>query len=176
VLSVLGGTDHGSCYLADRPKGDARVLVVLKTIDREAPADFAARARSLRDKMRTMPAAAVAMLQDHGVTASGLPYFLFDYVRGLPIDVFCDRFNLSREQRLALAKRVDAVLDAIHATGLIHGAISSTNILVSGTAAAPEPRVLDLGVRMSLAPLLPCGEDATDWGRLSKSIQKEHST
>jgi hypothetical protein len=30
--------------------------------------------------------------------------------------------------------------------------------------------VLDLGVRASLAPLLPCGDDAADWVGLSKSI------
>jgi serine/threonine protein kinase len=173
VLSVLGGTDHGSCYLADLPQGDARVLVVLKTIDCQAPADFEARVRSTRERMRALPPSTVAMLQDHGVTASGQPYFLFDYVRGIPIDAFCTRFNLSRDERVALTERVDAVCEAIHTAGLVHGSLSPTNILVAGTAAVPEPRVLDLGVRASLAPLLPCGDDAADWARLSRSIQHE---
>ena len=173
VISVLGASAHGSCYLADRPQGDRRALVVLKTIDCDAPEEFDARAHAVRARLRGVAPSGIAMLRDHGVTASRQPYFLFDYVRGLPIAAHCDRFALGRDARLALVARVDTVLDAIHAAGLVHGGISSSNILVTGAAGAWEPRVLDLGVRAALAPLLPSGDDGQDWARLRDSIVEQ---
>jgi serine/threonine protein kinase len=170
VIAVLGGSARGSCYLADRPQGDGRAFVVLKTMDCDAPVDFDRRVCDLRERLRAIDDPRVVRVRDHGVTASHQPYFIFDYIRGTPIGAHCDRFQLGPDARLALVTQVDAVLDAIHRAGLVHGAISSLNILITGSRHAWEPRVLDLGVRAALAPVLPCGDDAEDWARLRAEI------
>lgn len=170
VINVLGSSDHSSSYLADWTLGGRRLLVVLKTIDVEAPADFPARVADLRRRLGVLLVPGIARLLDAGLTAAAQPYFVHEYVRGLPVTTHCTQFALGREARRTLQRAIEDRLEAIHRAGLVHGAIKPSNVLIVGTPGAWQPTLLDLGVRSVLAPMLPAGNDEEDLARLVAAL------
>ena len=44
----------------------------------------------------------IAKVLDGGLTESGRPYFVMEYVKGVPITEYCDATRLSVEERLNL--------------------------------------------------------------------------
>jgi hypothetical protein len=44
----------------------------------------------------------IAKVLDGGITESGRPYFVMEYVKGVPITAYCDATRLSVEERLNL--------------------------------------------------------------------------
>jgi serine/threonine protein kinase len=48
----------------------------------------------------------VARVYDAGTTESGRPYFVMEYVKGVPITEHCDRQKLTIEERLKLSVKV----------------------------------------------------------------------
>src|SRR5215469_16719134 len=49
---------------------------------------------------------AIAKVFDAGTTADGTPYFVMEYVSGIPLTVYCDQKRLSIRQRLELFLKV----------------------------------------------------------------------
>ena len=85
----------------------------------------------------------IAELLDAGVTASGQPYLVLEYIEGEPIDVYCDRCKLDVQARVRLFLDVLAAVAHAHANLIIHRDIKPSNVLVSkhGTV-----KLLDFGI------------------------------
>src|SRR5262249_40051537 len=66
----------------------------------------------------------IARLLDGGITEGGLPYFIMDYVEGLPIDVYCDNHKLDTVQRLKLFCTACAAVQYAHQNQVIHRDVS----------------------------------------------------
>jgi serine/threonine protein kinase len=152
VIGMLGGGAHGRTYLAETEDG-AKLprFVALKRPDAEVAAPDA-HARLLEEQRRVARVnhPAFAKMLEAGV-ASGRPYFLFEYIRGLPIRMYCDRRRLGVDARLALVEAVAAAMADAHRAGLAHGALSASNIVITGASGPLASRILDLGERQALA-------------------------
>jgi eukaryotic-like serine/threonine-protein kinase len=86
---------------------------------------------------------AIAHLIDAGVTPTGQPYLVLEYVDGVAIDRHVDERDLGLDARLVLVRQVlDAVAHA-HANLVVHRDLKPSNILVR-----PDGRValLDFGI------------------------------
>ena len=73
----------------------------------------------------------IARLIDAGVTASGSPYLILEYVQGIRIDEYCATRCLSVEARVRLILDVLRALAHAHSNLVIHRDIKPTNILVT---------------------------------------------
>jgi eukaryotic-like serine/threonine-protein kinase len=104
----------GIVYLAEQHE-PLRRRVALKLLKQGLDsARVLARFESERQALALMNHPGVARVFDAGVTDDGRPYFVMEYVAGIPITEFCDRRQLSVSERLKLFRQVcDAIITRI---------------------------------------------------------------
>jgi serine/threonine protein kinase len=147
ILCEVGRGGMGAVYLAEREH--FRQRVALKVIKRGMDTDdIVRRFRRERQVLASLSHPHVARLLDGGATAEGAPFFVMEYVEGLPITKFCDRRGLSVEARLRLFRKVCAAVSYAHQNLVVHRDIKPSNILVTEDG---EPRLLDFGISKLLA-------------------------
>jgi tetratricopeptide (TPR) repeat protein len=80
---------------------------------------------------------------DAGVTVSGQPYLVLEYVEGHAIDVFCNSRSLDVAARVGLFLDVLAAVAHAHANLIVHRDIKPSNVLVTSSG---EVKLLDFGI------------------------------
>ena len=93
----------------------------------------------------------IVKLIDGGTTDDGLPFYIMEYVQGVPLDEYCDLHRLSIFQRLRLFNKIGAAIEYAHRNLIIHRDIKPANILVTGQG---EPCLLDFGIAKLLDPAI----------------------
>jgi hypothetical protein len=92
----------------------------------------------------------IAKVLDGGTTEQGRPFFVMDYVKGVPITQYCDEARLTVAQRLALLIPVCQAVQHAHQKGIIHRDLKPSNILVCLYDGQPVPKVIDFGLAKAL--------------------------
>ena len=105
-----------------------------------------ARFDSERQALAVLDHPNIAKVFDGGVAESGRPYFVMEYVQGVPIAEFCDTERLSIDNRVRLFIDVCRAVQHAHLKGLIHRDLKPANILVTRVDGRPQPKVIDFGV------------------------------
>jgi non-specific serine/threonine protein kinase/serine/threonine-protein kinase len=124
------------------------------------------RFQSERQSLAIMEHPAIAKVFDAGTTPQGQPYFVMEYVPGLPITEYCDQKKLTIRDRLELfIETCDGVQHA-HQKAIIHRDLKPANILVVEVDGKPVPRIIDFG--LAKAATYPIAGDArkTQFGNL----------
>ncbi|MHC4521230.1 MAG: serine/threonine protein kinase, partial [Planctomycetota bacterium] len=93
----------------------------------------------------------IAHVYDAGTTEVGRPYFVMEYVDGLPITEHCDRHGFSIEDRLDLFLQVCHAVHHAHQKGIIHRDLKPSNILVSIQNDQALAKIIDFGVAKAVA-------------------------
>ena len=148
----LGHGGMGSVYLAVRDDDAYRKEVAVKVVKRGMDTEAIVRAfRTERQILATLDHPNIARLLDGGTTDDGRPYFVMDYVEGVPLDVYCDAHTLSILDRLKLFRIVCSAVHYAHQHGVIHRDLKPGNILVTPGGV---PKLLDFGIAKVLNPEL----------------------
>src|SRR5215469_9801094 len=146
LVRKLGEGGMGQVWLVDQTS-PVRRQVALKLIragmyDQSTVQRFRAEWQSLA----IMDHPAIAKVFDAGTTDQGQPYFVMEYVAGLPITEYCDQKKLTIKQRLELfIQACDGVKHA-HQKAIIHRDLKPANILVVEVDGRPMPRIIDFGL------------------------------
>ncbi len=109
-----------------------------------------ARFEAERQALALMDHPNIAKVLDGGLTESGRPYFVMEYVKGVPITEYCDATRLSVEERLNLFIQVCSALQHAHQKGIIHRDLKPSNILVAPYDDKPVPKVIDFGLAKAM--------------------------
>ena len=92
----------------------------------------------------------IAKVLDGGMTDEGRPFFVMEYVKGVPITEYCDDARLTVAERLALFVQVCQAVQHAHQKGIIHRDLKPSNILVCLYDGQPVPKVIDFGLAKAM--------------------------
>jgi serine/threonine protein kinase len=146
LLHLIGEGGMGEVWLAEQ-KQPVRRRVAIKLIKAGMDTrEVVSRFESERQALALMDHPAIAKVFDAGTTPEGRPYFVMEYVAGMPITTYCDRRKLSTRQRLELFISVCEGVQHAHQKAIIHRDLKPANILVTEVDGKPVPRIIDFGV------------------------------
>src|SRR5437762_2150810 len=150
IVRELGRGGMGTVYLAERADEKYKKRVAIKLIKRGMDTDAVLRHfRNERQILAGFDHPNIARLFDGGTTDDGLPYFVMEYVEGLPINEYCAAYKISLVDRLKLFREVCAAVSYAHRHTVIHRDIKMSNILVTSEG---TPKLLDFGIAKILQP------------------------
>jgi serine/threonine protein kinase len=146
LLQQIGEGGFGVVYMAEQTQ-PVRRMVALKIIKPGMDtAQVIARFESERQALALMDHPNIARVLEAGATASGLPYFVMELVKGVPITEFCDKNHLAPEARLKLFLDVCHAIQHAHHKGVIHRDVKPSNVMVTLHDGVPVVKVIDFGV------------------------------
>ncbi len=154
LLQKIGEGGMGEVWLAEQ-KEPVRRRVALKLIKAGMNSrEVIARFESERQVLAIMDHPAIAKVLDAGTTLQGGPYFVMEYVAGIPITDYCDKHKLTTRQRLDLFIHVCEGVQHAHQKAIIHRDLKPSNILVTEMDGKPVPKIIDFGVAKALTQKL----------------------
>ena len=152
LLKKIGEGGMGQVWLAEQT-APVRRQVALKLIKggvyNEAVIQ---RFNSERQSLAIMDHPSIAKVFDAGSTPQGQPYFVMEYVPGVPITKYCDEHRLSTHARLELFSKVCDGVQHAHQKAVIHRDLKPSNVLVSEIDGQPTPRIIDFGIAKAVTP------------------------
>jgi serine/threonine protein kinase/Flp pilus assembly protein TadD len=166
LLQKIGVGGMGEVWVAEQQKPIHR-RVALKLI--KAGMDtkqVIARFESERQALAMMDHPAIAKVYEAGETDEGHPYFVMEYVQGIPITAHCDKSRLTTQERLELFWHVCAGVQHAHQKAIIHRDLKPSNILVAIQDGKAVPKIIDFGVAKATAQSLTERTMYTELGML----------
>jgi len=142
IQKQIASGGMGSVYLAVRCE-DFQQRVAIKAIKNGLDiGDVVRRFRSERQVLARLIHPNIARLLDGG-TYDGLPYFVMEFVDGVPIDRYCNERNLGINERLRLFLIVCAAVNHAHQNLILHRDLKPGNILVESN---DNLKLVDFGI------------------------------
>lgn len=148
VAEFLAKGGMSNVYLADRDDGQYEQRVAIKclstkifkqkdTLSQIGEQQILARLRH----------PGIATLYDAGITQSGVPYFIMEYIDGLPVDVWVENKKLSLAAKLRLFEQVAGAVAYAHSHLILHLDLKPTNILIDKNG---QVKLLDFGIATAI--------------------------
>ena len=154
LLEQIGEGGMGIVYIAAQEQ-PVRRRVALKVIKAGMDTkEVIARFHSERQALALMNHRNIARILDAGATDEGRPYFVMEYVPGMPLLEYCDQRRLGIDERLGLFIDVCMAVQHAHQKGVVHRDIKPSNLLVMEEDGRPTPKVIDFGVAKAVSSRL----------------------
>ena len=151
LIQMVGAGGMGEVWRAEQeaPFHRTVALKLIKTgMDTKA---VVARFDSERQALALMEHPNIARVFDAGATQEGRPYFVMEYVPGLPITDYCDKHSLTVRQRLELFILVCEGVQHAHQKAIIHRDLKPSNVLVQELDNKAVPKIIDFGLAKATA-------------------------
>ncbi len=150
ITKEIGRGGMGIVFEALRDTPDFSQTVALKLLKRGMDSEaMLRRFRSERQILASLEHPNIARLLDGGMTDDGVQFFALEYVKGQPINDYCNERNLSVNARLRLFLQVCAAVSFAHSRLVVHRDLKPSNILVTTEATI---KLLDFGIAKILSP------------------------
>jgi non-specific serine/threonine protein kinase/serine/threonine-protein kinase len=152
VYTIVQKIDEGgmaAVYQGVRDDAEFRKLVAIKILKAGMDTQFILD-RFYKEKqiLAHLDHPNIAKLLDGGTTPDGRPYFVLEFIAGLPIDVYCKERHLSIDDRLRLIQKVSGAVEYAHQNLIVHRDLKPRNILVMDDG---TPKLLDFGIAKILS-------------------------
>ncbi len=144
VERLIGSGGMASVFLAERDDGAYTQQAAIKIL-RYGLHEARERDRFVRERqiLARLEHPHIARLLDGGFTEAGVPWFVLEYVDGLPITTWCDQQRLDLDARLDLFDTVCTTVDFAHRNLVVHRDLKPSNILVRSDGSL---KLLDFGI------------------------------
>ncbi|MBT8400382.1 MAG: serine/threonine-protein kinase [Rhodothermia bacterium] len=149
IVDEIGRGGMGTVYEGRRDDDDFDQRVAIKVLQHgQTTADVIRRFLSERQILASLEHEHIARLYDGGVLEDGRPYFVMEYVDGLPIDRYCNANGLNVRERLGLLRRVADTVRFAHHNFVVHRDLKPSNIMVTPDG---QVKLLDFGLAKVVA-------------------------
>ena len=144
LISQIGQGGMGSVWLAERSDGRFERRVAIKFLN------LSLMGKSGEERFKRegivlgrLQHEHIAALLDAGVSTTGQPFLVLDYVEGEHIDRYCDERKLEIEPRVRLFLDVLVAVAHAHTNLIVHRDLKPSNVLVSKNG---QVKLLDFGI------------------------------
>ena len=151
LISELGKGGFGMVWLAEQTEPIRREVAVKVIKPGMDSHEIIARFEAERQALALMDHPNIAAVLDAGTTDRGLPYFVMELVKGVPITEYCDTHKLGFRERLELFIPVCQAVQHAHQKAILHRDLKPSNILVTEVDGKPVPKVIDFGIAKALS-------------------------
>lgn len=155
LLRKLGEGGMGQVWLAEQTSPVRRQVAIKLIRAGMLHPIVLQRFQAERQSLAIMEHPSIAKVFDAGTTPNGQPYFVMEYVEGLPITRYCYEHKLSLRDRLHLFIQVCEGVQHAHQKAIIHRDLKPANILVIELDGKPRPRIIDFGLAKTILPPAP---------------------
>ena len=146
---MLGEGGMGVVYLAERADlGSVAAIKILR--DAWLSPDRRERFASEQRTLAQLNHPAIARLYDASTLPDGTPWFVMEYVEGVPLTKFCEEHASAMPQRLRLFRAVCEAVEHAHRHLIVHRDLKPSNILVKPDGSV---KLLDFGIAKQLDSL-----------------------
>jgi eukaryotic-like serine/threonine-protein kinase len=143
LVREIGHGGMGVVYEAERER-DFTQRVAIKLVRPEWHSEaLVEKFRYERRILARLEHPGIARLLDGGTTEEGAPFFVMEFVDGVPIDDYCRERGLDIRKRVELFERVAAAVEHAHSHLVLHRDLKPSNILVTPEG---QPKLLDFGI------------------------------
>lgn len=167
----LGEGGMGTVYVADQLEPVQRRVALKIVKSGHDLHHLLGRFEQERQALALMDHANIAKVYDAGVAERGVPYFVMELIKGVPITKFCDDAKLTPRQRLDLFVPVCQAVQHAHQKGIIHRDLKPSNILIGLYDGRPIPKIIDFGVAKATGPRLTEESIYTEVGALIGTLE-----
>jgi WD40 repeat protein/tRNA A-37 threonylcarbamoyl transferase component Bud32 len=150
LLEQIGEGGMGTVWVADQTVPLRRRVAVKLIKAGMDTRQVLSRFEAERQALALMDHPNIAKVHDGGMTAEGRPYFVMEYVKGLPITDYCDRNRLPVAQRLQLFVQVCQAIQHAHQKGVVHRDLKPSNVLIGMYDGQAIPKVIDFGLAKAI--------------------------
>lgn len=161
LVRRLGEGGMGSVWLAEQTAPVKREVAIKLIKSGRFSEDVLRRFDLERQSLAIMNHPAIARVFDAGSTGEGQPYFVMEYVSGLPITKFCKKHGLSIRERIELVITICEGVQHAHQKAVIHRDLKPSNILVAEIDGKPVPRIIDFGIAKAAQAVTAENSDET---------------
>ncbi len=149
LKEALGQGGMGVVYLAEREDlGSVAAIKILR--DAWLSPDRQERFASEQRTLAQLNHPAIARLYDADTLPDGTPWFVMEYVEGVPLTEFCEHHASSIPERLRLFRAVCEAVEHAHRHLIVHRDLKPSNILVKPDGSV---KLLDFGIAKQLESL-----------------------
>lgn len=150
AVRKLGNGGMGDVYLTERADGAFEMSAAVKV----APLALASphieeRFLAERRLLARLTHPSITRLLDGGVAASGLPYFVMEFIDGETIDRYAAHYSLGIRERVELLRQMLEALAYVHSQQVLHGDLKPSNVLVDTSG---RVKLCDFGIAQLIAP------------------------
>jgi serine/threonine protein kinase len=146
IIRPIGEGGMGTVYLAEQ-REPIRRRVALKVVKLGMDTgQVLARFAKERQALAMMDHPNIARIFDAGATPKGRPYFVMEYIEGVPITQYCDAKRMTIGERLQVFLSVCRAIQHAHEKGVIHRDLKPSNVLLTEQEGKPLAKVIDFGI------------------------------
>ncbi len=157
IVRSLGSGGMGDVFEATRADGSFEGRAAIKLLKRGMDSvAVLQRFAQERQALARLNHPHIAMLLDAGLSEDGRPYFVMEFVDGVPIDDSASTIGL--EARLALFLQLAEAVSYAHRNLLVHRDLKPGNVLVTREG---NVKLLDFGIAKAIDPSPTLGTSPT---------------
>ena len=165
IVERIGRGGMGSVYLGERAVGDFAHRVAIKIIKPGLLSDaLVERFRRERQLLAGLTHPNIAQLHDGGETEAGSPFFIMEYVDGLPLLDWVQANHPSLAERRRLFCDICAAVAFAHRNLVVHRDLTPSNVLVTREGVA---KLIDFGIARPADDETTAPREAPSIGSLS---------